>query len=258
MPGTSSGLTREHWAGDPLSYSALLRVGFTEPARSPGLLVSSYLTVSPLPSRDGGLLSVALVRGVSPPGRYPAPCPAEPGLSSRRVAAAGDHPAFSGAIFKERGDDESIPPRGICCSPAGRGLPVWNVGHTQVLSMGIGWLYMSVAPAGRIERAILLIRGEEVILDATVARLYCVTVGRLNEAVRRNRDRFPPDFMFQLTKGEFESLRARGTANLKSQFATSSSGWGGRRTPPYAFTRELMAPPGRKPRQVGFHPARED
>jgi len=83
---------------------ALLRVGFAKPMRSPAPLVSSYLTVSPLPPRhprghrrDGGLLSVALVRGVSPPGRYPAPCPAEPGLSSRRVTAAGDRPAFSGA-----------------------------------------------------------------------------------------------------------------------------------------------------------------
>jgi len=69
---------------------ALLRVGFTEPTRSPAPLVSSYLTVSPLPSRPrdraGGLLSVALVRGVAPPGRYPAPCPVEPGLSSRHVA----------------------------------------------------------------------------------------------------------------------------------------------------------------------------
>src|SRR5206468_5068422 len=87
-----------------LPYLALLRVGFAEPARSPAPLVSSYLTVSPLPPRhpfghrrDGGLFSVALVRGVTPPGRYPAPCPAEPGLSSRRVATAGDRPAFSGA-----------------------------------------------------------------------------------------------------------------------------------------------------------------
>ena len=86
-----------------LPYLALLRVGFTEPARSPAPLVSSYLTVSPLPPRhpfgrrrNGGLFSVALVRGVSPPGRYPAPCPAEPGLSSRRLTAASDHPAFSG------------------------------------------------------------------------------------------------------------------------------------------------------------------
>lgn len=83
---------------------------------------------------------------------------------------------------------------------------------------------MALVPAGRIERAILLIRGEKVILDATIARLYGVTVGRLNEAVRRNRDRWPPDFMFQLTKDELESLRAKGPPNLKSQFAISSSG----------------------------------
>src|SRR5262249_60292877 len=83
---------------------ALLGVGFAEPTRSPAPLVSPYLTVSPFPPRHpcghrrcGGLFSVALVREVSLPGRYPAPCPAEPGLSSRRVATAGDRPAFSGA-----------------------------------------------------------------------------------------------------------------------------------------------------------------
>ena len=79
LPGASSGFTREptraalHPVVRPglLSYLALLRVGFTEPAWSPAPLVSSYLTVSPLPPRfrDGGLLSVALVRGVAPPGR---------------------------------------------------------------------------------------------------------------------------------------------------------------------------------------------
>ncbi len=95
---------------------------------------------------------------------------------------------------------------------------------------------MALVSTRQIEQAILLIRGEKVILDATIARLYGVTVGRLNEAVRRNGDRFPIDFMFQLTKAEFESLRAKGTSNLKSQFAISSLGWGGRRTPPYAFT----------------------
>jgi hypothetical protein len=62
-------------------------------------------------------------------------------------------------------------------------------------------------------------------LDVELARLYGVTVGRLNEAVRRNPDRFPADFMFQLTKGEFESLRSEFViSDLKSQFAISSSG----------------------------------
>ncbi len=63
-------------------------------------------------------------------------------------------------------------------------------------------------------------------LDQDLAELYEVETKRLNEQVKRNKDRFPDDFMFQLTKHEFEIL--------KSQNATSS--WGGRRTPPYAFT----------------------
>jgi hypothetical protein len=63
-------------------------------------------------------------------------------------------------------------------------------------------------------------------LDSDLAELYGVETKRLNEQVKRNIDRFPEDFMFQLTEPEFE--------NLKSQIATSS--WGGRRTLPYAFT----------------------
>ena len=81
---------------------------------------------------------------------------------------------------------------------------------------------MSVlVPRERIEQAIFLIRGHRVMLNSDVAQLYGVTVGRLNEAVKRNEERFPSDFMFQLTKPEFE--------NLKSQIAISSSKWGGRR-----------------------------
>ena len=63
-------------------------------------------------------------------------------------------------------------------------------------------------------------------LDEDLSKIYQVETKRLNEAVKRNIDRFPPDFMFQLTKEEYE--------NLKSQFATSS--WGGRRKLPFAFT----------------------
>ncbi|UCF95657.1 MAG: ORF6N domain-containing protein [Desulfobacterales bacterium] len=71
-------------------------------------------------------------------------------------------------------------------------------------------------------------RGETVILDSDLAKLYGVETRRLNEQVRRNIEKFPEDFMFQLTKEEFE--------NLKSQIATSSSGWGGRRKLPFVFT----------------------
>ena len=70
------------------------------------------------------------------------------------------------------------------------------------------------------------IRGQRVMIDADLAELYGVITGRLNERVKRNRERFPEDFIFQLAKTEYE--------NLKSQFATSS--WGGRRKPPYAFS----------------------
>ena len=75
----------------------------------------------------------------------------------------------------------------------------------------------------RIERSILVIRGHKIILDSDLAVLYGVSVGRLNEAVKRNRDRFPTDFMFQLTRAEFSSLRSQiATSNLKSQIAISS------------------------------------
>lgn len=80
----------------------------------------------------------------------------------------------------------------------------------------------------RIERAILLVRGQKVILDTELARLYGVAVGRLNEAVKRNIERFPGDFMFQLS---FQELRG-----LRSQIAISNKGRGGRRYMPYAFT----------------------
>jgi len=85
-----------------------------------------------------------------------------------------------------------------------------------------------LVPVGHIEQAILLARGERVILDANLAALYGVTTKRLNEQVKRNRDRFPEDFMFQLTSEE--------AASLRSQIATSKAGRGGRRYRPYAFT----------------------
>jgi hypothetical protein len=79
-----------------------------------------------------------------------------------------------------------------------------------------------------VESRILLLRRQKVILDRDLAELYKVTVSHLNQAVKRNRERFPADFMFQLTAQEDEIL--------KSQIVISSSGHGGRRYPPYAFT----------------------
>jgi hypothetical protein len=82
--------------------------------------------------------------------------------------------------------------------------------------------------ASAVESRILFLRHQRVILDVDIAQLYGVPVKRLNEQVKRNRERFPSDFMFQLTEGEHSAL------NL--QFATSKKGRGGRRYAPYAFT----------------------
>ena len=89
----------------------------------------------------------------------------------------------------------------------------------------------NLIPLSRIEKAIFLIRGEKVILDQDLAGMYGVETRALVQAVKRNIDRFPGDFMFQLSKDEF--------SNLKSQIVTSS--WGGRRTRPYAFTEQGVA-----------------
>ncbi len=83
----------------------------------------------------------------------------------------------------------------------------------------------------RITQSILLLRGQKVMLDASLAKLYVVETKVLVQAVKRNIERFPEDFMFQLTKQEFDDLR--------SQSVTSS--WGGRRYPPYAFTEQGVA-----------------
>ena len=80
----------------------------------------------------------------------------------------------------------------------------------------------------RIASAIHVVRGRRVMLDADLAVLYGVATRRLNEQVKRNRGRFPEDFMFRLLPEE--------AVSLKSQFATSSGGWGGRRKLPNVFT----------------------
>ena len=100
----------------------------------------------------------------------------------------------------------------------------------------------SLIPAERIKRSILLIRGQKVILDKALAVLYGVSTGNLNKAVSRNLDRFPSDFMFQLTRQEL--------GDLKFQFGTSS--WGGTRKLPRAFT-EQAKPAEATEGEVGKH-----
>ena len=95
---------------------------------------------------------------------------------------------------------------------------------------------------GLVERRIYLIRGQKVMLDSDLADLYQVFTKNLNKAVKRNSDRFPEDFMFQLTDNEADSLRFQlGTSNLRSQIATSKEKRGGRRYLPYVFTEQGVA-----------------
>jgi hypothetical protein len=110
---------------------------------------------------------------------------------------------------------------------------------------------LQIAPPD-IDALIVFVRGQKVILDADLARIYRVPTKALNQAVKRNREKFPEDFLFQLTPGEAEEIRhstpplasplapsnrsQNMTASLRSQIVTSNSGRGGRRYPPYAFT----------------------
>ncbi len=114
----------------------------------------------------------------------------------------------------------------------------------------------ALIPAARIERRILLLRGEKVMLDSDLAELYDVETKALNQAVQRNLERFPGDFMFQLSAEESqlvlrsqivtsnvengeEALKTKGS--MRSQIVTSNVGRGGRRYRPYVFTEQGVA-----------------
>lgn len=90
---------------------------------------------------------------------------------------------------------------------------------------------ISIIPTERVINKIFLIRGSKVMVDKDLAELYEVETKSFTRTIKRNIDRFPSDFMFQLNKKEFE--------NLRSHFGTSS--WGGRRYLPYVFTEQGVA-----------------
>ena len=106
-----------------------------------------------------------------------------------------------------------------------------------------------------IENRIHIVRGQHVMLDRDLAELYGVTTKALNQAVRRNIERFPDDFMFEIPMNEVVNLRSQivtskekmltlslnEASNLKSQFVTSSSAWGGKRKSSFAFTEQGVA-----------------
>ena len=99
-----------------------------------------------------------------------------------------------------------------------------------------------------VAQLVFFIRGEKAMFDADLALLYGVEVRSLNQAVARNRKRFPADFAFQLTDDELAALRSqivisksptsRASSRLRSQIVTSNTGRGGRRYLPYAFTEQ--------------------
>lgn len=92
---------------------------------------------------------------------------------------------------------------------------------------------LAIVDNREIQNMIYTIRGKQVMVDSDLAELYQVTTGRLNEQVKRNLNRFPSRFMFQLTDDEYKSLI--------SQNAISKKGRGGRRTSPYVFTEQGIA-----------------
>lgn len=91
----------------------------------------------------------------------------------------------------------------------------------------------ALIPNANVHELIYLIRGQKVMLDDDLARLYEVRTKELNKAVKRNRERFPEDFMFQLSREEYQ--------NLRFQIGTSSSEHGGRRYMPFVFTEQGVA-----------------
>ena len=93
-------------------------------------------------------------------------------------------------------------------------------------------LQIEIVP-GQIDSLVLVVRGQRVLLDSDLARLYGVTTSALNQAVKRNADRFPEDFAYPLTRQE--------VTNLLSQFVISSSSHGGKRNIPWVFTEHGVA-----------------
>lgn len=170
--------------------------------------------------------------------------------SSRRRRARMPHAAVGGQVLRVqahqqaalsagpvRGRDSpelSVQPlrSGAAARRAGEGASGWPQPVDSIKRLNpVEKTETGLIPVEVIERRIYLIRGEKVMLDSDLAELYRVETKNLNKAVKRNLDRSPPDFMFQLTKQEATALR----------FQIGTSRWGGRRYLPYAFTEQGVA-----------------
>jgi len=90
----------------------------------------------------------------------------------------------------------------------------------------------------RIARSIFIVRNQKVLMDCDLAELYGVETKRLNEQVKRNAERFPEDFIFQLTEEEWENLKSQFATSSESPYSISTNSWGGRRNRPYMFTEQ--------------------
>jgi hypothetical protein len=117
------------------------------------------------------------------------------------------------------------------------GRPSWVLAFAglvaYLLAMAKKKTSTAIATIDQIERAIHVIRGQRVMLDSDLAHLYGVSTRQLNQQVSRNKNRFPPDFAYRLTRQEL--------TDLMSQFVTSSFGHGGRRKLPLVFTEQGVA-----------------
>ena len=142
---------------------------------------------------------------------YSAPTGAAEGLPHAAVELLSSRKQATSLPFSRSGHDERFPLQ-------------TNLSNSRTTRL---------VPFERIEKLIHLARGEKVLLDADLAKLYGVETKALNRAAKRNRSRFPQDFMFQLTAEE--------AANLRCQTGTSSSAYGGRRYLPYVFTEQGVA-----------------
>ena len=142
-----------------------------------------------------------------------------PGPMSSRVAIA-----TPSAIAHDPGDS-----RDGSFGEKQAGFPSTCLRFQSGTSKAVIWMAKQelVIPPEQIERLILWVRGRKVILDANLAALFGTSTKNLNKAVKRNRDRFPDDFMFQLSDEEFTSLRFQSGTSIRR---------GGRRYAPYAFT----------------------
>lgn len=119
------------------------------------------------------------------------------------------------------------------------------------MTLVFNFLYMDLQVVTNefLEQKILLIRGQKVMLDFELAKLYGVQTSQLNQQVKRNLSRFPEDFMFQLSKDEFEDLMSQFAISNVDQYSLISQiviskadeGRGGRRKLPYAFTEQGVA-----------------